>query len=101
MDPQTTTQPMNAARLATIEAAINRPGGLSREDARDLLAEAVRARSDADDQYMEADYWRESYRLAKGLTDDEINAMIAARDASKAHPRPCWFPHEACICDTD
>ncbi|TXS68914.1 hypothetical protein EAO76_26475 [Streptomyces sp. sk2.1] len=92
---------MSRDRLADIEAAINSPTGPAAQDVRDLLAETKRARNNADDQYMEADYWRESYRLAKGLTDDEINAMIAARDASKAHPRPCWFPHEACICDTD
>nr|WSZ21114.1 hypothetical protein OH837_49190 [Streptomyces canus] len=63
-----------------------------REIAQTLLA-------DNNAQYMEADYWRESYRLAKGLTNDEIGAIIAVRDASKAHPRPCWFPHEACVCD--
>jgi hypothetical protein len=89
---------MTAERLAAIEAAVNSPDGPSIGDVRALLAEARRARTDADDQCTEADYWRESYRLAKGLTDAEINAMTAARDAAKAHPRPCRFPHEPCLC---
>lgn len=63
-----------------------------REIAQQLLA-------DSNYWYMDADGWRESYRLVKGLSDDEINAMTAARDAAKVHPRPCWFPHEACVCD--
>lgn len=97
----TTPQPLPADRLAAIEAAINSPAGPSAQDLQDLLAEAKRARSDAGDQYMEADYWRESYRLAVGLSFDEINAMIAVRDASRAHPRPCGFPHKACVCDDE
>lgn len=92
------TEPMHRDRLAAIETAINSPAGLSPNDARDLLAETKRARADADAQYTEADYWREGYRLVKGLSDDEINAMMAVRDAVKAHPRPCWFPHGACVC---
>jgi hypothetical protein len=94
-----TAEPMTAGRLAAIEAAVNGPAGASADDIRALLAEAKRARTDADEQYMEADYWRESYRLAKGLSNDEIGAIIAVRDASKAHPRPCQFPHEACLCN--
>lgn len=89
-------QAMPAARLADLEAAINSPAGAPTHDLRELLAETKQARTDADTQYTEADYWRESYRLAKGLTNDEIGA---ARDASKAHPRPCGFPHETCACD--
>ncbi|WP_200308225.1 hypothetical protein [Streptomyces adelaidensis] len=88
---------MTTGRLAAIEATID-AGTASPDDLRELLAETRRARADADAQYTEADYWRESYRLTKGLSDDEINAMAAARDAVKAHPRPCWFPHEACVC---
>ncbi|MHB9857625.1 hypothetical protein [Streptomyces sp. YIM S03343] len=95
----TTPQPLNSERLAAIETAINSPTGPSTDDLRDLLAEAKRARTDADTQYAEADYWREGYRLAKGLSHEEIGAIIAVRDASKAHPRPCRFPHEACLCD--
>lgn len=93
------TAPMTADRITAIEAAVNSPGGPSIDDIRALLAEAKRARADSDTQYSEADYWRESYRLAKGLSNEEIGAIIAVRDASKAHPRPCWFPHEACTCD--
>jgi hypothetical protein len=92
-------QPMTAERLAAIEADISN-GTPSADSLRDLLAEVKRARQDSTDQYMEADYWREGYRLEKGLSMDEIGAIIAVRDASKAHPRPCWFPHEACACDS-
>ena len=90
---------MTADRLAAIEKAINSPSGPTAQDMQDLLAEAKRARTEADDQYMEADYWRESYRLAKNLSSEEIGAIIAVRDASKVHPRPCGFPHKACVCD--
>lgn len=92
-------EPMTRDSLAAIEAAITSPAGPSASDLRALLAEAERARADADDQYAEADYWRESYRLTKGLSDDEINAIAAVRDASRCHPRPCEFPHEACLCE--
>jgi hypothetical protein len=94
-----TAAPMTRDRLAAIETAINSPAGPSAEDIRELLAEAKRARSESVTQYMEADYWREGYRLEKGLSYDEIGAIIAVRDASKAHPRPCNFPHKACVCD--
>jgi len=94
-----TTEPMTAERLAAIEAAVNSPSGPSADDTRELLAEAKRARTDSDAQYMEADYWRESYRLAKGLTDEEIGAITAVRDAFQIHPRPCWFPHKRCVCE--
>jgi hypothetical protein len=95
----TPTQPMTAARLAAVEAALNSPAGLSDQDARALLAETRRARADADEQHTEADYWREGYRLATGLSHGVIGAIIAVREASKVHPRPCSFPHEACDCD--
>jgi hypothetical protein len=91
---------MTAQRLAAIESAII-AGTLSSADLRELLAETKRARADADNQYMEADYWREGYRLVKGLSDEEIGAIIAVRDATKAHPQPCRFPHEACVCEDD
>lgn len=94
----TNPQPMPTDRLAAIEAAINSPAGATLDDLRELLAEARRARVDADDQYSEADYWRESYRLAKNLTDEEIGAIIAIRDATRSHPGPCSFPFEACLC---
>lgn len=93
----TTPQPFTVDRLAAIEAAIN-AGTATPQELRELLAEAKRARADATKQYTEADYWREGYRLTKSLSNDEINAIIAMRDASKAHPRPCWFPHEPCLC---
>lgn len=92
-------EPMTRARLAEIETAINSPAGPTTEDIRQLLAETKRARADSDKQYRDADYWRESYRLARGLSDEEIGAIIAVRDATpKPHRPPCWFPHEACVC---
>ncbi|MFJ9633788.1 hypothetical protein ACIRU8_39450 [Streptomyces sp. NPDC101175] len=91
---------MAAKRLATIEADIKAGKPLAPSDLRELLEETKRARADSDKQYAEADYWRESYRLTKGLSDDEIGTIIAVRDATpKPHPRPCEFPHEACNCD--
>ncbi|MFD3422106.1 hypothetical protein [Streptomyces decoyicus] len=89
-------EPMAAARLAAHEAAVDHDGSLSASELRELLDEVKRARREADDQYMEADYWREGYRLA---TFEEIGAIIAVRDASKAHPWPCRFPHGACRCE--
>lgn len=94
-----TREPMSRDRLAELEAAIDSGAALPEADLRELLAETKRAREDSDAQYSEADYWRESYRLVKGLSDDEIGVIIAVRDATRAHPRPCWFPHEACICE--
>jgi hypothetical protein len=67
-------------------------------DANELREIALTLLADNDAQYGEADRWRESYRIAKGLSDEEINAMMAVDDAIKAHPRPCPFPHEACVC---
>ncbi|HEY6117127.1 MAG TPA: hypothetical protein VI172_14340 [Candidatus Dormibacteraeota bacterium] len=92
-------EPMHRDHLAAIETAVNSGAGLAPDDARALLAETLRARADSDAQYKEADYWRESYRLAKGLSDDEIGAITAVRDATpKPHRPPCWFPHETRTC---
>lgn len=92
-------EPMTRDRFAEFETAVASGIMLSPADLAELIAETKRAREDSDAQYSEADYWRESYRLLKGLSNDEIGAIIAVRDASKAHPRPCDFPHETCICD--
>jgi hypothetical protein len=92
----TVDQAMTAERLAAIEA-----GTASSADLRELLAETVRARADSDAQHEDALYWCESYRLAKGLSDDEIGAIIATRDAFRGHPMPCQFPCEECLCDND
>lgn len=94
-----TAEPMTAERLAVLEDAVDRGGDLSAGQLRELLGELKRARQDADDQYMEADFWRESYRLAKDLSHNEIGAIIGVRDAFRVHPRPCNFPHKACRCD--
>jgi len=91
----TTHQPLTNDEIDQIRKRLNDPA-LTVQEARDI---ALRLLADNDEQYAEADGWRESYRLAKGLSNDEIGAIIAVRDASKAHPRPCWFPHEACVCD--
>jgi hypothetical protein len=68
-------------------------------DTNELRAIACTLLADNDAQYAEADRWRESYRIVKGLSDDEMNAMMAAEDATAPHPRPCHFPHETCLCD--
>jgi hypothetical protein len=89
--------PLTNDQTEELRARLNSPDTTTeglREIAQQLLA-------DRGYWYMDADYWRESYRLVKGLSDDEIGAMTAARDASKVHPRPCWFPHEACVCDEE
>lgn len=89
------TSPMTNEQIDAIRTRLTSPD-LNATELREI---AVTLLADNDAQYMEADYWRESYRLAKGLSNDEIGAIIAVRDASKAHPRPCSFPHEACLCD--
>jgi len=90
------TSPMTNEQIDETRARLASPD-LGTEELREI-AQTLLADNDA--QYTEADYWRESYRLAKGLSNDEIGAIIAVRDASKAHPRPCRFPHEACACET-
>jgi hypothetical protein len=87
--------PLTNVQIDDIRARLASPD-TSALELRDI---ARRLLADNDYQYAEADYWRESYRLTKGLSYDEIGAIIAVRDASKAHPRPCRFPHEACLCD--
>ena len=74
--------------------------------ARDLAAELAAVRSERDelkqqndDLYMKADYWREGYRLAKGLSDDELNARVAVDEAMRPHLPPCRFPSSPdCSC---
>lgn len=90
-----THQPLTNDEIDQIRKRLN-DATLTVQEARDM---ALQLLADNDEQYAEADYWRESYRLAKGLSNDEIGAIIAVRDASKAHPRPCRFPHEACVCE--
>lgn len=70
-------------------------------DATELRGIALTLLAYGDEQYMEADYWRESYRLVRGLSNDEIGAIIAVRDASRCHPRPCQFPFKRCLCDDE
>lgn len=89
------TGPMTNEQIDELRARLGSPD-LNTTELREI-ASALLADNDA--QYAEADYWRESYRLVKGLSNDEIGAIIATRDAFKAHPRPCWFPHETCLCE--
>lgn len=68
-------------------------------DAPQLREIALQLLADSDHWYARADYWRESYRLAKGMSDDELNALIAISEATKRHPRPCQFPDTPdCTC---
>jgi len=89
------SSPMTNEQIDAIRARLTTPG-LDMDELREIATTLL---ADNDAQYMEADYWRESYRLVKGLSMDEIGAIIAVRDASKSHPRPCNFPHEGCVYD--
>lgn len=89
-----TQSPMTNDQINAIRTRLATPN-LSTDELREIATTLL---ADNTAQYTEADYWREGYRLAKGLSHDEIGAIIAVRDASKAHPRPCWFPHEPCMC---
>jgi hypothetical protein len=82
-------------QIEAIRSRIATPG----LDAGELRQIALTLLADNDTLYGEVDSWRESYRIVKGLSDEEINAMTAVDAATKAHPRPCRFPHEACLCD--
>lgn len=86
---------LTSAQIEAIRTRLKSPG----LDADELREIAVTLLADNDAQHNEIERWRESYRIVKGLSDDELNAMIAVDDATKVHPRPCWFPHEACLCD--
>ncbi|MEU5596831.1 hypothetical protein [Streptomyces sp. NPDC020298] len=90
-----TTSPMTNEQIDEIRTRLTSPD-LNATELREIATQLL---ADNDAQYTEADYWRESYRLAKGLSYEEIGAIIAVRDAAKAHPRPCRFPHEACVCE--
>lgn len=92
-----TPSPMTNDEIDDIRARLASPN----INAQELREIALKLLADNDARYMDADYWRESYRLAKGLSHDEIGAIIAVRDASKVHPRPCNFPHKACICHSE
>ena len=82
------------AQIDAIRTRLATPG----LDADELREIALTLLTDNNAHYAEADYWRESYRLVKNLSNEEIGAIIAVREATKAHPRPCRFPHEACLC---
>lgn len=68
-------------------------------EAERLLAELDRVRAERDELHSKADFWRESYRLAKGYTDDELNARVAIDEATTPHLPPCRFPSSPdCTC---
>lgn len=93
----TAMNPMTNEQADEIRTRLASPD-LSAAELREI---AVTLLADNDTQHGEIERWRESYRIVKGLSDDELNAMIAIDDAATSHPRPCWFPHETCICDED
>jgi len=83
------------ALLDAMDAGVEPTADQVRQMAADLFALA----DDSDHWYRQADHWRESYRLAKGLSDDELNADVAIQEALRPHPRPCRFPDSPdCTC---
>ena len=88
------------ARIAELGAASSsRTAADEQPEAEQLRADLVRVRAERDELYSKADFWRESYRLAKGYTDDELNARVAIDEATRLHRHPCRFPSSPdCTC---
>lgn len=83
------------AQLARCRAA----GSASLADVEQLVADIHALADDSNYWYGRADFFRESYRLTKGLSDDELNAQIAVQEAMRPHLPPCQFPNSPdCVC---
>lgn len=85
-------------RTQALIAKLDGGSDVTTADVRQLAADLFALADDSDHWYRQADYWRESYRLVKGLTDDELNAQVAIEEAARPHRRPCRFPNTACVC---
>ena len=80
-------------------AASTRTAGDEQPETERLRAELDRVRGERDELHSQADFWRESYRLVKGYTDDELNARLAIDEATRPHRPPCRFPSSPdCTC---
>jgi hypothetical protein len=86
-------------RATELLAKLDAGTALTPAETRQLAEDVIAVADDSTHWYTRADSWRESYRLVKGLSDDELNAQEAIEEASRTHDRPCWFPHEACVCE--
>lgn len=96
-EPLVTSQyPITPERLAEIRKHLDAPGAAACE----LYKIAVQLFASSNYWYKCADYWRESYRIAKGLTGDELNARIAMQEVMRLHAQPCRFLNSPdCTCD--
>lgn len=88
------------ARAEALLAKSRAAGSASLADVEQLVADVNALAADSAYWYMRTDYFRESYRLAKGYTDDELNALLVMDEATKPHRRPCRFPFSPdCTCE--
>lgn len=85
-------------RTQALIAKLDAGSDLTTAEVRQMAADVLALADDSDHWYAEADGFRESYRLAKGLSDDELNAQLAIDEAARPHRRPCEFPNTACVC---
>lgn len=91
-------QPLTTDQLDQFRKRLSAPD-ISTQEAREI---ALRLLDDNDKWYAQADRWRESYRIAAGLTDDELNARMVIEEATRRHPRPCQFPDSPeCVCESE
>lgn len=104
--PQSSQTPLPLDGVAKIRERTDRlmaecrqRGTASLGDIEQLVGGIHTLADDSDHWYSKADYWRESYRLAKGLSFDELSALEVMDEATKPHARPCRFPFTPdCTC---
>jgi hypothetical protein len=86
-------------RADRLMAKCRQRGTASLADIEQLVGELHTLADDSDYWYRKADFFRESYRLAKGLTDDELDARMVIDEATAPHPSPCRWPSSPdCTC---
>jgi hypothetical protein len=99
--PITNTNAVNTIRTRATAVLANLDAGrpVTADDIRQMAADIATLAADSDHWYAQADRFRESYRLAKGLTGDELNAQAVIDEATRAHRPPCRFPFSpGCDC---